>query len=241
MAVVLFGTCAGTLLQLKRLSRDPDYRYTEGPMRRVEPGHPGPGRLHRRILDRRTAGGLGLIFQSFERFGIPDCGLGVHRHLSVLHFGVPGALQMAPAEDVRRKAKRHEAEHTLVFSAAAAGALLWGRPGRRGRFAAPPLCRGFLALQAASVLLRHGGAAVHPRPGPRPAGAGPGDHDERGAMIRAMARARAGDVLLWLLLFGAAYLYFFGVPKWVNITLLGLACVKLLLELMFTVWYRRQY
>ena len=42
-------------------------------------------------------------------------------------------------------------------------------------------------------------------------------------------------------LFGAAYLYFFGVPKWVNITLLGLACVKLLLDWMFTVWYRRQY
>ena len=40
---------------------------------------------------------------------------------------------------------------------------------------------------------------------------------------------------------GAAYLYFFGVPKWVNITLLGLACVKLLLDWMFTVWYRRQY
>ena len=60
------------------------------------------------------------------------------------------------------------------------------------------------------------------------------DHDERGAMIRAMARARAGEVLLWLLLFGAAYLYFFGVPKWVSLILLTLAC-------MFTVWYRRQY
>ena len=58
---------------------------------------------------------------------------------------------------------------------------------------------------------------------------------------RAGSRSRAGDVLLWLLLFGAAYLYFFGVPKWVNITLLGLACVKLLLDWMFTVWYRRQY
>ena len=67
------------------------------------------------------------------------------------------------------------------------------------------------------------------------------DHDERGAMIRAMARARAGDVLLWLLLFGAAYLYFFGVPKWVSLILLTLACVKLLLDWMFTVWYRRQY
>ena len=67
------------------------------------------------------------------------------------------------------------------------------------------------------------------------------DHDERGAMIRAMARARAGDVLLWLLLFGAAYLYFFDVPKWVSLILLTVACVKLLLEWMFTVWYRRQY
>ena len=67
------------------------------------------------------------------------------------------------------------------------------------------------------------------------------DHDERGAMIRPLARARAGDVLLWLLLFGAAYLYFFDVPKWVSLILLGLACVKLLLDWMFTVWYRRQY
>ena len=67
------------------------------------------------------------------------------------------------------------------------------------------------------------------------------DHDERSAMIRAKARARAGDVLLWLLLFGAAYLYLFDVPKWVNITLLGLACLKKLLDWMFTVWYRRQY
>ena len=67
------------------------------------------------------------------------------------------------------------------------------------------------------------------------------DHDERGTMIRAMARARPGDVLLWLLLFGAAYLYFFGVPKWVSLILLTLACVKLLLDWMFTVWYRRQY
>ena len=28
---VLFGTCAGTLLQLKRLSRDPDYRQRQKP------------------------------------------------------------------------------------------------------------------------------------------------------------------------------------------------------------------
>ena len=63
----------------------------------------------------------------------------------------------------------------------------------------------------------------------------------RGGGAASGGRPLAGDVLLWLLLFGAAYLYFFGVPKWVNITLLGLACVKLLLDWMFTVWYRRQY
>ena len=61
--------------------------------------------------------------------------------------------------------------------------------------------------------------------------------DERTQAIR----DRAGEVLLWLLLFGAAYLYFFGVPKWVSLILLTLACVKLLLDWMFTVWYRRQY
>ena len=32
------------------------------------------------------------------------------------------------------------------------------------------------------------------------------DRDERGTMIRDKARARAGDVLLWLLLFGSIYL-----------------------------------
>ena len=67
------------------------------------------------------------------------------------------------------------------------------------------------------------------------------DHDERSAMIRAKARARAGDVLLWLLLFGAAYLYFFDVPKWVSITLLVLACLKLILDGIFTAWYRRKF
>ena len=67
------------------------------------------------------------------------------------------------------------------------------------------------------------------------------DHDERGAMIRDKARARAGDVLLWLLLFGAGYLYFFDVPKWVNLALLGPAGVKLLLDWAFTAWYRRKF
>ena len=67
------------------------------------------------------------------------------------------------------------------------------------------------------------------------------DRDERGTMIRDKARARAGDVLLWLLLFGAGYLYFFDVPKWVNLTLLGLASVKLLLDWVFAAWYRRKF
>lgn len=48
-------------------------------------------------------------------------------------------------------------------------------------------------------------------------------------------------MLLWLLLFGAAYLYFFDVPKWVSITLLGLACLKLILDGIFTAWYRRKF
>ena len=67
------------------------------------------------------------------------------------------------------------------------------------------------------------------------------DHDERGAMIRDKARARAGDVLLWLLLFSSSYLYLFNVPKWVSITLLASACVKQLLDWAFTAWYRHQY
>ena len=48
-------------------------------------------------------------------------------------------------------------------------------------------------------------------------------------------------VLVGVLLFGAADLYFWGVPKGVNTTLRGLACVKLLRDWIFTVWYRRQY
>ena len=56
---VLFGTCAGTLLQLKRLSRDPDYRQRQkAQCDERNQAIRGPGRLHRRILDRRTGGGL---------------------------------------------------------------------------------------------------------------------------------------------------------------------------------------
>ena len=136
---------------------------------------------------------------------------------------------MAPAEDVRRCC--HEAEHTLVsLGRRGGGAASGGRPlggadvSRRSR-----RCAGVFWLLSTRDL------------DPARRERDREDHDERGAMIRAMARARAGDVLLWLLLFGAAYLYFFDVPKWVSLILLTLACVKLLLDWMFTVWYRRQY
>ena len=52
---VLFGTCAGTLLQLK-LPGPGLPAEAEGPMRRAEPGHPGPGRLSRRAPDPVPAG-----------------------------------------------------------------------------------------------------------------------------------------------------------------------------------------
>ena len=112
----------------------------------------------------------------------------------------------------------------------------WGRcwrgppSGRRGRFPPPPWpCWGPAALREACC------SSAPWRERDRE------DHDERGAMIRDKARARAGDVLLWLLLFGAGYLYFFDVPKWVNLALLGPAGVKLLLDWAFTAWYRRKF
>lgn len=56
---VLFGTCAGTLLQLKRLSRDPDYRQRQkAQCDERNQAIRDRARLHRRILDRRTGGGL---------------------------------------------------------------------------------------------------------------------------------------------------------------------------------------
>lgn len=149
---------------------------------------------------------------------------------------------MAPAEDVRRRC--HEAEHTLVsLGRRGGGAASGGRPlggadvSRRSRRCAGVfgLAGGLLFFCAMAELLSTRDLDPARRERDRE------DHDERGAMIRAMARARAGDVLLWLLLFGAAYLYFFDVPKWVSLILLTLACVKLLLDWMFTVWYRRQY
>ena len=125
----------------------------------------------------------------------------------------------------------------VILGALLAGAALWAA---RAFPAAPVALWGAIGL-AGGLLLRCGLAELLPVRDPARRERDREDHDERGAMIRAMARARAGDVLLWLLLFGAAYLYFFDVPKWVSLILLTLACVKLLLDWMFTVWYRRQY
>lgn len=135
--------------------------------------------------------------------------------------------------------KRNTRWYLLAAAAGAllAGAALWAA---RAFPAAPVAVLGAVGL-AGGLLLFCALAELLPVQDPARRERDREDHDERGAMIRDRARARAGDVLLWLLLFGAAYLYFFDVPKWVNITLLGLACLKKLLDWMFTVWYRRQY
>ena len=69
---VLFGTCAGTLLQLKRLSRDPDYRQRQ--KARCD-------ERNQAIRDRAgyLAGGLslflmlslGMVFLAFGSLGVP--------------------------------------------------------------------------------------------------------------------------------------------------------------------------
>ena len=150
---------------------------------------------------------------------------------------------MAPAEDVRKVIVMRP--HTrwpgpaAIAGALLAGAALWAV---QAFPAVPVAVWGAIGL-AGGLLLFCGLAELLPARDQDPARRERDreDHDERSAMIRAKARARAGDVLLWLLLFGAAYLYFFDVPKWVSITLLVLACLKKLLDWMFTVWYRRQY
>ena len=126
--------------------------------------------------------------------------------------------------------------------AAAAGALLAGAAlcAARAFPAAPVAVLGAVGL-AGGLLLFCALAELLPVQDPARRERDREDHDERGTMIRDKARARAGDVLLWLLLFGAAYLYFFDVPKWVSITLLGLACLKLILDGIFTAWYRRKF
>ena len=133
--------------------------------------------------------------------------------------------------------KRNTRWYLLAAAAGAllAGAALWAA---RAFPAAPVAVLGAVGL-AGGLLLFCALAELLPVQDPARRERDREDHDERGAMIR--DRARAGDVLLWLLLFGAAYLYFFDVPKWVSITLLGLACLKLILDGIFTAWYRRKF
>lgn len=135
--------------------------------------------------------------------------------------------------------KRNTRWYLLAAAAGAllAGAALWAA---RAFPAAPVAVLGAIGL-ASGLLLFCALAELLPVQDPARRERDREDHDERGAMIRDRARARAGDVLLWLLLFGAAYLYFFDVPKWVSITLLGLACLKLILDGIFTAWYRRKF
>lgn len=135
--------------------------------------------------------------------------------------------------------KRNTRWYLLAAAAGAllAGAALWAA---RAFPAAPVAVLGAVGL-AGGLLLFCALAELLPVQDPARRERDREDHDERGTMIRDKARARAGDVLLWLLLFGAAYLYFFDVPKWVSITLLVLACLKLILDGIFTAWYRRKF
>lgn len=135
--------------------------------------------------------------------------------------------------------KRNTRWYLLAAAAGAllAGAALWAA---RAFPAAPVAVLGAVGL-AGGLLLFCALAELLPVQDPARRERDREDHDERGTMIRDKARARAGDVLLWLLLFSAGYLYFFDVPKWVNLTLLGLACVKLILDWAFTAWYRRKF
>ena len=135
--------------------------------------------------------------------------------------------------------KRNTRWYLLAAAAGAllAGAALWAA---RAFPAAPVAVLGAVGL-AGGLLLFCALAELLPVQDPARRERDREDHDERGTMIRDKARARAGDVLLWLLLFGSIYLYFFDVPKWVNLTLLGLASVKLLLDWVFAAWYRRKF
>ena len=72
---VLFGTCAGTLLQLKRLSRDPDYRQRQ----KAQCGerHQDDRMCHRAgdLAGPLTLSLLviaGWSLQSFARLGVPE-------------------------------------------------------------------------------------------------------------------------------------------------------------------------
>ena len=135
--------------------------------------------------------------------------------------------------------KRNTRWYLLAAAAGAllAGAALWAA---RAFPAAPVAVLGAVGL-AGGLLLFCALAELLPVQDPARRERDREDHDERGSRIRHRALAPAADVLLWLLLFGAAYLYFFDVPKWVSITLLVLACLKLILDGIFTAWYRRKF
>ena len=112
-------------------------------------------------------------------------------------------------------------KRTLFILLSIAGALLAGAALWAARvFPAIPVAVWEALGLAGGLLLFCGLAELLPVRDPARRERDREDHDERGTMIRDKARARAGDVLLWLLLFGAAYLYFFDVPKGVNLTLL---------------------
>lgn len=105
--------------------------------------------------------------------------------------------------------KRNTRWYLLAAAAGAllAGAALWAA---RAFPAAPVAVLGAVGL-AGGLLLFCALAELLPVQDPARRERDREDHDERGAMIR--DKARAGDVLLWLLLFGAAYLYSLTCPS----------------------------
>ena len=113
---------------------------------------------------------------------------------------------MAPAEDVRKVIVMRP--HTrwpgpaAIAGALLAGAALWAA---QAFPAVPVAVWGAIGL-AGGLLLFCGLAELLPVRDSARRERDREDRDERGAMIRDKARARAGDVLLWLLLFGSIYL-----------------------------------
>ena len=65
---VLFGTCAGTLLQLKRLSRDPDYRQRQ--KAQCDERNQAIREIGRRRVGKECRSRWSL--QSFARLGVPE-------------------------------------------------------------------------------------------------------------------------------------------------------------------------
>lgn len=131
------------------------------------------------------------------------------------------------------------------LSAAAAGALLAGAALWAARTfpAAPAAVPGFFGLAGGLLFFCAMAELLSTRDlDPARRERDREDHDERGAMIRGHGQGpgRGGRAAVAAAV-RRCYLVLLRGPKWVNTTLLGLACVKLLLDWMFTVWYRRQY